>query len=83
MIEVNETKLMIIRRDDRAISCSNVLEIIADSDAYCPSIIGLKNTGEVKVGKCNYHCKDCWEKALAEVDDFKILWKYKGSDEYV
>ena len=83
MIEVNEAKLMIIRMDDKTISSSEALEIITDSETYCPSIIGLKNTGETKIGYCDYHCKDCWEKALAKVEDFKILWKYKGSDEYV
>ncbi len=83
MIEVSEGRLLIIRRNERTTPTDGMLEIITDSDAYCPSIIGLKNTGETKIGHCDYHCKDCWEKALADVDDFKILWKYKGSDEYV
>lgn len=83
MIEVNEAKLLTIRRDDRTISSASELEIITDSETYCPSIIGLKNIEEIGLGKCGYNCKDCWDKALAEVDDFKILWKYKGSDEYV
>ena len=83
MIEVSEAKLLIIRRDERLTPSNDMLEIITDSDTYCPSIIGLENTEEIESGKCGYHCRDCWQKALANVEDFKILWKHKGSDKYV
>lgn len=82
MIEVSEAKLMTIRRDNTTTSANEMLEIITDSETYCPSIIGIKNPEE-NDGKCGFSCKRCWEKALADVEDFKILWKYKGSDEYV
>ena len=85
MLEVTKPSLTRIH-SEKLDSYGEPKEIIVDSEACCPSIIGLKNPNEVhdkRDYRCNYQCYDCWNKALADVDDFKILWKYKGSDEYV
>ena len=81
MIEISNASL--IRINSTSTDSVDLKEILVNNDLYCPSIIGLKNPNDTSC--CGYYrdCKDCWEKALAEVDDFKILWKYKGSDEYV
>lgn len=81
MIEV--TKASITRIHSSTTFSYDTREILVDSEACCPSIIGLKNPYETEFDECYYHCKECWEKALADIEDFKILWKYKGSDEYV
>ena len=84
MIEV--TKASFTRIHSSTTFSYDTKEILVDSDACCPSIIGLKNPNESEDERdnyCNYQCQDCWNKALQDIEDFKILWKYKGSDEYV
>lgn len=85
MITVNDTHLTIIRRGESPYA--EIREIIADTIENCPSTIGIKPANESVniegVLVCDYKCKECWKKSLDNVEDFRITWKYKGSDEYV
>ena len=82
MLEITKASLTRIH-SSKLDTYSEPKEILADADACCPSTIGLKNPNVTEDDRCNYQCHVCWDKALQDVEDFKILWKYKGSDEYV
>ena len=82
MIEIGGINYTIIRRSE-ASGTPNPKEIMVYTDEFCPSIIGLKCPEAIDENKCTLKCGTCWKTVLDRIDDFKILWKYKGSDEYV